>query len=114
MITALQPCFVLQLGLNSPFVKSGADYWRKESAEPGEANGDSPSKKASLPPVGDLFDFKSAKSAARAGASASEDDALPAMPEWLQERPYLTGEHLMQACFSLKHMFPPVLQYECS
>ena len=114
MITALQPCFVLQLGLNSPFVKSGADYWRKESAEPGEANGDSPSKKASLPPVGDLFDFKSAKSAARSGASASEDDALPAMPEWLQERPYLTGEHLMQACFSLKHMFPPVLQYECS
>ncbi|BDA43053.1 Gamma-tubulin complex component 2 [Coccomyxa sp. Obi] len=86
-----------QLGLNSPFVKSGADYWREESAEPSDANGDSPSKKASLPPVGDLFDFKAAKAAAKAGTSASEDDALPAMPEWLQERPYLTGEHLMQS-----------------
>lgn len=86
---------LVQLGINSPF-KSGADYWREGSAEPNGNSGDSAVTKASLPPVGDLFDFEAARVAAKAEA-ASEDNPLPPMPAWLQERTYLTGEFLMQA-----------------
>lgn len=86
-----------QLGLNSPF-KSGADYWREGSEDPSQGNGHPAGRNARLPPVGDLFNFKAPSDADKLGSVASEDAALPGMPAWLADRPFLTGQHFMQVC----------------
>ncbi|EIE26959.1 hypothetical protein COCSUDRAFT_46296 [Coccomyxa subellipsoidea C-169] len=95
-----------QLGINTPY-KSGADYWREGTAEPNGGGADSAAGgRTSLPPVGDLFDFQAARAAARSEA-ASADSTLPPMPAWLQERPFLTGEFLMQACLFHRNQETP-------